>query len=158
MPANDRRHVPSHHHAPTRTISAAAAAIITLALAACTAATAGSTSTSSPAPPTASSGGPAATLSGSGSTFDAPFFDAAFARYHQENPAVAIGYSAVGSSAGIAAFSAKQTDFGASDVPMTATEQAAAHGGASVQVPVDLGAEAIAYNLTGLPWFAKENQ
>jgi len=152
MPANDGRHVPSHHHARTRTISAGAAAIITLALAACTATTAGSTSTSSPAPPTAtSSGGPAATLTGSGSTFDAPFFDLAFARYHQENPAVAIGYSAVGSSAGIAAFSAKQADFGASDVPMTAAEKAAAHGGASVQVPVDLGAEAIAYNLTGLP-------
>ena len=151
MPANDGRHVPSHHHAPTRTISAAAAAIIMLALAACTATTAGSTSTSSPAPPTASSGGPATTLIGSGSTFDAPFFDTAFARYHQENPAVTIGYSTVGSGAGIAAFSAKQTDFGASDVPMTAAEQAAAHGGASVQVPVDLGAEAIAYNLTGLP-------
>ena len=153
MPANDGRHVPSHHHARTRTISAAAAAaaIITLALAACTATTVGSTSTSSPAPPAASSGGPAATLTGSGSTFDAPFFDAAFARYHQENPAVAIGYSAVGSSAGIAAFTTKQADFGASDVPMTAAQQAAAHGGASVQVPVDLGAEAIAYNLTGLP-------
>ncbi len=92
MPANDGRHVPSHHHAPARTISATAAAIIMLALAACTATTEGSTSTSSPAPPTASSGGPAATLTGSGSTFDAPFFDAAFARYHQENPAVAIGY------------------------------------------------------------------
>ena len=116
MPANDRRHVPSHHHARNRTISAGAAAIIALALAACTATTTGSTNTSSPAPPTASSGGPAATLTGSGSTFDAPFFDAAFARYHQENPAVAIDYSAVGSSAGIAAFSTKQADFGASDV------------------------------------------
>ena len=38
MPAIDGRHVPSHH-APTRTISAAVAAIITLALAACTATT-----------------------------------------------------------------------------------------------------------------------
>ena len=34
---------------------------------------------------------------------------------------------------------------------MTAAEQAAAHGGASVQVPVDLGAEAVVYNLAGLP-------
>ena len=46
MPANDGRHVPSHHHAPARTISAAATAIIMLALAACTATTEGSTSTS----------------------------------------------------------------------------------------------------------------
>jgi len=58
------------------------------------------------------------------------------------------GYSAVGSSAGIAAFSAKQVNFGASDVPMTASEQAAATGGPSVQVPVVLGAEAVAYNLS----------
>jgi phosphate transport system substrate-binding protein len=35
---------------------------------------------------------------------------------------------------------------------MTAAQLAAAHGGASVQVPVDLGAEAVAYNLVGLPW------
>jgi ABC-type phosphate transport system substrate-binding protein len=54
----------------------------------------------------------------------------------------------VGSSEGIAAFSAKHADFGASDVPMTAAEQAAAHGGTAIQVPVDLGAEAMIYHLT----------
>ncbi len=91
------------------------------------------------------------TLSGAGSTFDAPFFDLAFARYHHAHPAVTVNYSAVGSSAGIAALTAQHADFGASDVPMTAAEQAAAHGGPSVQVPVDLGAEVIVYNLFGLP-------
>ena len=145
MPANDGRHVPRHRHAWTRTISAAAAVVLTLVLAACTA------TTSTPASDQAATSGPVKTLTGSGSTFDAPFLDLAFARYHQENPAVAIGYSAVGSSAGIAAFTAKQADFGASDVPMTAAEQAAAHGGASVQVPVNLGGEAIVYHLDGLP-------
>ncbi len=59
-----------------------------------------------------------------------------------------ISYSAVGSSAGIAAFSAGQVNFGASDVPMTAAEQAAAKGGAVTQVPVDLGGEGIAYHLS----------
>jgi phosphate transport system substrate-binding protein len=88
------------------------------------------------------------TLTGAGSTFDAPFFDLAFTRYHQAHPSVTVGYSAVGSSAGIAAFSAKQADFGASDVPMTAAEQAAAKGGQVVQVPVDLGAEGVVYNLS----------
>ena len=34
---------------------------------------------------------------------------------------------------------------------MTAAEQAAAHGGASVQVPVNLGAEVVVYHLPGLP-------
>ena len=69
----------------------------------------------------AAASGPGMTLTGAGSTFDAPFFDLAFARYHQQHPAVTVNYSAVGSSAGITAFSAKQADFGASDVPMTAS-------------------------------------
>ena len=63
-------------------------------------------------------------------------------------PAVTVGYSAVGGHAGITAFSAKQADFGASDVPMTAAEQAAARGGQVVQVPVALGAEGVVYNLS----------
>jgi phosphate transport system substrate-binding protein len=49
---------------------------------------------------------------------------------------------------GIAAFSAAQVDLGASDVPMTAAEQSAARGGPVTQVPVDLGGEGIAYNLS----------
>ena len=61
---------------------------------------------------------------------------------------MSISYSAVGSSAGIAAFSAGQVNFGASDVPMTASEQAAAKGGQVTQVPVDLGGEGIAYHLS----------
>ena len=93
-------------------------------------------------------GGHKPTLNGAGSTFDAPFFSAAFARYQQQHPGVTIGYSAVGSSAGIAAISARQVDFGASDVPMTASEQAAATGGPITQVPVALDGEGIAYNLS----------
>ena len=58
-------------------------------------------------PAAASPGASAVTITGSGSTFDAPFFDLAFARYHQQHPAVTIRYSAVGSTAGIAAFSAR---------------------------------------------------
>ena len=88
------------------------------------------------------------TITGAGSTFDAPFFAVAFARYQQQHPGVTIGYSAVGSSAGIAAISARQVDFGASDVPMTASEQAAAKGGPITQVPVALGGEGVAYNLS----------
>jgi phosphate transport system substrate-binding protein len=97
-------------------------------------------STSTPGAPavaaaTAGPGGHALALNGSGSTFDAPFFAVAFARYQQQHPGVAISYSAVGSTAGIAAFSARQADFGASDVPMTASEQAAAQGVPSRRCP-----------------------
>jgi len=132
-------------HARNATVSTVTAAIIALALAAC--ASTATTDSVTVTPAAASPGASAVTITGSGSTFDAPFFDLAFARYHQQNPAVTVRYSAVGSSAGIAAFSARQVNFGATDVPLTAAEQAAAHGGASVQVPVDLGAEVVVYNL-----------
>jgi phosphate ABC transporter phosphate-binding protein len=149
----------SGHHArpglqPRRTphpAIAAAAAVILLALAACTSTsstTSPVTSASAVAAASTGPGGHPPTLTGSGSTFDAPFFAVAFVRYQQQHPGVTISYSAVGSSAGIAAFSARQVDFGASDVPMTASEQAAARGGPAVQVPVDLGGEGIAYNLS----------
>jgi len=134
-------------HYPARSATwAAAAAIIVLALGACSSAT--TTSTSASAVASIGPAGHKPTLSGAGSTFDAPFFAAAFARYQQQHPGVTIGYSAVGSSAGIAAFSAQRVDFGASDVPMTATEQAAATGGPVTQVPVALGGEGIAYTLS----------
>ena len=58
-----------------------------------------------------------------------------------------MNYAVVGSSAGIAAISARQVDFGASDVPMNASELAAAKGGPITQVPDALGAEGVAYNL-----------
>ena len=135
-----------HHPHGRPALQAAAAAITLLAVAACS-----STATSSTSAVAAASVGPGGhppALTGSGSTFDAPFFSVAFAKYEQQHPAVTIGYSAVGSSAGIAAFTAGQVNFGASDVPMTAAEQAAAKGGPVTQVPVDLGGEGIAYNLS----------
>ena len=80
------------------------------------------------------SGGPG-TLTGAGSTFVAPFYALAFSKYHQQHPAVTVNYAVVGSSAGIAAISAKQVNFGASDVPMNASELAAAKGGPSPRCP-----------------------
>ena len=147
MPANDGRHGPKPHRTLIKAISIAAAAIGALALAACTGTT---TSPPVPATPAAAIGtgaGSAGTLTGAGSTYVAPFFALAFARYHQQHPAVTVDYSAVGSSAGIAAISARQVDFGASDVPMNASELAAAQGGPVTQVPDALGAEGVAYNL-----------
>jgi phosphate transport system substrate-binding protein len=128
-------------------IRAIAAAIVLLAAGACSSTTTTPTTTSL----AAAGGGPGGhrpTLIGAGSTFDAPFFAAAFARYQQQHPGVSISYAVVGSSAGTAAISARQADFGAADVPMTAAEQAAAKGGPITQVPVDLGGEGIAYNLS----------
>ncbi len=144
MPANDGRHHHITHRAHISTLSGCAAAIIALALGACTSTTTTpATSTAATAIP---SGGPG-TLTGAGSTYVAPFLALALAKYHQQHPAVAVNYSPVGSSAGIAAISAKQVDFGASDVPMNTRELAASKGGQVTQVPDALGAEGVAYNL-----------
>ena len=143
MSGHPQRPGPQRRYPALRPVLAAAAAIGLLALAACTT----STATTSATPAATFSARPG-TLTGAGSTFDVPFFTAAFAAYGKLHPATAVSYSAVGSSAGIAAFSARQVNFGASDVPMTATEQAAARGGPVTQVPVDLGGEGIVYNLS----------
>jgi phosphate transport system substrate-binding protein len=148
MPANDGRHGPKSHRTLIKTISIAAAAVGALALAACTSTTTSSPVPATPAAATGTSTGSAGTLTGAGSTYVAPFFALAFARYHQQHPAVTVNYSPVGSSAGIAAISARQVDFGASDVPMNASELAAAQAGPVTQVPDALGAEGVAYNLS----------
>ena len=120
MPADDGRHGRRSRRAFTKTISTAAAALSALALAACTS-SAGTSSPSATASAAAATGGTAVTLTGG---FPSPttgrFFDVAFPKYQQQNPAVTVSYSSVGSSAGIAAFTAKKVNFGASDVPMTA--------------------------------------
>jgi phosphate transport system substrate-binding protein len=148
MSGHHRRGGAPHRHPTHRAIWAAAAVIIVLAVGACSSTTSTSTSAAAVAATSIGPGGQKLTLTGAGSTFDAPFFAVAFTSYQKQHPGVTIGYSAVGSSAGIAAISAQQVNFGASDVPMTASEEAAAKGGPITQVPVDLGGEGIAYNLS----------
>ena len=90
-------------------------------------------------------------LTGAGSTFVQPFFLTAFYAYNHKYPGVKINYQGVGSGAGIKQFQAGTVDFGASDVPMKASEITAAGGDSSlVQIPVALGAVAVAYNLPGV--------
>ena len=122
MPGHRPRRGTHYRHPAHPAIRAAAAAIIVLTASACTSTATTGNSASAVAAVSAGPGRHTPTLTGSGSTFDAPFFSVAFARYQQQHPGVTIGYSAVGSSAGIAAISAGQVDFGASDVPMTASE------------------------------------
>ena len=90
-------------------------------------------------------------LTGAGATFPEPFYTKAFYMYNQSYPQVSVNYQAVGSGAGIQQFTKGTVDFGASDVPMAATDIAAAGGDSSlVQIPTTLGVVAIAYNLPGV--------
>jgi len=88
-------------------------------------------------------------LTGAGSTFDYPFFSKAFYLYSQNNPDVTVNYQSIGSGGGIQQFIAKTVDFGASDVPMNASELKRADAKV-LQIPVALGGEAVCYNLPGI--------
>ena len=88
-------------------------------------------------------------LTGAGSSFDYPFFSKAFYLYNQKNPDVTINYQSIGSGGGIQQFTAKNVDFGATDVPMNAEELARA-GQPVLQIPVTLGGAAVAYNVPGV--------
>ena len=91
-------------------------------------------------------------LTGAGSTFDYPFFSKAFYEYSKSHGDVQVNYQSIGSGGGIAQFTQRTVDFGATDVPMNASEVKAAEasGGPVLQVPVALGGESIVYNLPGV--------
>jgi phosphate transport system substrate-binding protein len=100
----------------------------------------------------ATSGSHTVSLSGAGSTFDNPLFSKAFYQYSQTHPGLTVDYASIGSGAGIEQFTKHTVDFGATDIPMNATELAAYPGGARavVQVPVALGGVVITYNVPGV--------
>ena len=132
-----------HLSRPATARTAAVLAVLAATVTACTSAG----STSGPALSATGAAAGSVRVTGAGSTFDAPFFGLAFPAYQQSHPGVAVSYAPVGSSAGITRFAAGQADFGATDVPASAADLAGARGGPAVQVPVDLGAVAVAYNV-----------
>jgi len=90
-------------------------------------------------------------LNGAGATFPEPFYTKAFYQYSQKYPGVTVNYQAIGSGGGIKQFTAGTVDFGASDVPMTNDELAAAGGASSlIEIPTIVGVVSIAYNLQGV--------
>ena len=117
-------------------------------LAACGGTTTGVTNPSTGAPGVTYPTPPAASLTGSGATFPKPFYDAAIFAYQQKFSQVKINYGGGGSGKGISDLQKKLVDFGASDVPLKASE-AAPMGGSDkvVQIASTLGTESLAYNL-----------
>ena len=91
--------------------------------------------------------GTGATLTGAGSTFVQPLV----AQWTQPL-GTAFGdelqYSGVGSGAGVAAVTARNVDFGASDAPLTPDQFTACKG--CVQIPWALSATAVIYNADGV--------
>jgi phosphate transport system substrate-binding protein len=90
-------------------------------------------------------------LQGAGATFPGPYYTKAFYAYNQHYSQVSVNYQAIGSGGGIQDFTKNTVDFGASDVPMTATEVAMAGGDSTlVELPTIIGVVAIAYDLPGV--------
>lgn len=87
-----------------------------------------------------------AVLSGAGSTLVAPLMDQWSASY----TASTIGYSAVGSGAGINDITSKTVDFGASDAPLNPAQRAAIPSPGVVTFPESAGAAVPIYNLPGI--------
>jgi phosphate transport system substrate-binding protein len=150
-----------------RRVPAVLAVLAVLAVATATAACSSSTSDpSSSTPPT--SGGtagapggtlggaantqtPTAGLTGAGASSAQPFLTRAFYDYNRLNHNVTVNYSATGSAVGISDIQNQSVDFGQSEIPMNASDQAKAKGGPVLQVPVDLGGVAVSYNVPGAP-------
>ena len=91
--------------------------------------------------------GSAGSLTGAGSTFDAPLFAKQFDVYNQQCK-VQVNYQSIGSGGGIEQMTKKTVNFGASDAPMT-DDQIKAAGGDVLHIPVTLGAVSVGYNLPG---------
>jgi phosphate transport system substrate-binding protein len=87
-------------------------------------------------------------LTGAGSTFVSPLVSLWAADYGSKT-GTQIAYSPVGSGAGIAAITARQVDFGASDAPLSPDQLSACNG--CVQIPWALSATSIIYNVKDVP-------
>lgn len=125
---------------------------LTLLLAAC-----GGTSGGSPG---TGNGGTAGTtqacpstksLTGAGSTFDYPLFSKMFTEYPNVKCGANVNYQSVGSGAGINDLLNNIVAFGATDTPLTDAQIAKSTHGTILHIPVTLGAEAMSYNLSGIP-------
>jgi phosphate transport system substrate-binding protein len=95
-----------------------------------------------------SSGSGSGTLNGAGSTFAAPMYQQ-WAGQYKASKGVQINYQAIGSGGGISEFTQGVVNFGATDAPMTGTEQAGAQAGQGsvvLHIPMIIGAVAVIYN------------
>lgn len=89
-------------------------------------------------------------LTGAGATFPEPLYKL-WAQDFQSITGGQVNYQGIGSGGGVAQFTAKTVDFGASDVAMTDAELAAAQkNGPADNIPTVFGSVTVAYNVKGI--------
>ena len=89
-------------------------------------------------------------LTGAGATFPYPLYSKMFAEYDKAC-GVKVNYQSIGSGGGIQQLKEQTVDFGASDGVMDDKQKAEAKGGAVLHIPTVAGAEAVIFNLPGIP-------
>lgn len=94
-------------------------------------------------------GASAQNLNGAGATFPNPIYSKWFSEYNQVHPNLKINYQSIGSGGGIRQVTEGTVDFGASDVPMTDAQLAAAKVKV-IALPTVLGAVVPVYNVPGV--------
>jgi len=109
------------------------------------------------APPVGAGGsGNIVAISGAGATFPAPLFQRWFDTYNREvNPDVQVSYQSVGSGAGLEQYINGTVDFGASEAPITDSEDRMksfreAWPFEPIQIPITGGHVSFSYNLPGV--------
>jgi phosphate transport system substrate-binding protein len=96
----------------------------------------------------ATGGKEADSLKGAGATFPFPLISQWLPKYEAAT-GVHVDYNPIGSGGGIAAITNRIVDFGASDAPLTPDQFKACNG--CVQIPWVLSANAVSYNIDGVP-------
>ncbi len=88
----------------------------------------------------------AKTLNGAGATFPAVLYSK-WSEEYLKATSLQINYQAIGSGGGIKAHQDQTADFGATDGPMNDAQMKDAKGGATLHIPMTLGAVVATYNL-----------
>jgi len=89
-------------------------------------------------------------LTGAGATFPYPLYSKMFNEYDKAC-GVKVNYQSIGSGGGIQQLKEQTVDFGASDGIMDDKQKAEAKGGKVLHIPTVAGAEAVIFNLPGIP-------
>ena len=85
-------------------------------------------------------------INGAGATFPFPLIDTWRVEYPKVQSGVSLNYQSIGSGGGIAQFTAKTVDFGATDAPLN-QERTAALPAPAVHIPEAIGSVVAAYNI-----------
>jgi phosphate transport system substrate-binding protein len=148
---------PFPHLSPKRQVALAAASLsLVVGMAACGPGEGPVAGDDTPAVTAGGGGGGTIDISGAGATFPAPIFQRWFDAYNREvDSSVQVSYQSVGSGAGLEQYINGTVDFGASEAPITDSEDRMksfkdAYPYEPLQIPMTGGFLSFSYNLPGV--------